>query len=335
MVNMTTLPACSCLPSAQYPVLLFYQYIHLEEDKIHALEEYHNNLDESFSGKIRISSEGYNITISAPAHEIIRYKQELKERFDIQGNEAFWKETNGCQHIFHGHKSIKICQEITPFGTKIQNHDTRTISHLEPEQFHKAWTEALEHESDVLLLDARNQYETQFGGFPKALSPPTRRFSEIPKYLRSLKPAKKVLMYCTGGIRCEKTASYLQEIWKDAEIHTLDGGIVNYLAAFAGKGEENLFKGRNFVFDDRGTHGGQWDDVKCHNCDKDSITAAYCIYESCMIILPNCNDCTPICCSRCAQCYDDQNRRRNICECERQRIQRLEEGQTLSVDELQ
>jgi UPF0176 protein len=119
----------------------------------------------------------------------------------------------------------------------------------------------------VTVVDARNRYETALGTFPGALDPGTRSFGELPEYVASLDPnrQRKIAMFCTGGIRCEKASAYLLERGFE-QVYQLDGGILNYLEH---AGADNRFVGECFVFDQRVsvaadlTQGGY---ASCHAC---------------------------------------------------------------------
>lgn len=132
----------------------------------------------------------------------------------------------------------------------------------------REWNDLIS-DPDVLLIDTRNQYEVEIGTFERAVNPATDSFREFPQYVKeNLDPGKhrKVAMFCTGGIRCEKSTAFLKEQGFE-EVYHLKGGILNYLESVP---EENsLWRGECFVFDDRVTvnhqlERGQYD--QCHAC---------------------------------------------------------------------
>ncbi len=132
----------------------------------------------------------------------------------------------------------------------------------------KAWNDLIS-DPDVVLVDTRNQYEVEIGTFRNAVNPATDTFREFPDYVKqNLDPAKhkKVAMFCTGGIRCEKSTAYLKEQGFE-EVYHLKGGILKYLEEVPE--EESLWHGECFVFDDRVTvnhrlERGEYD--QCHAC---------------------------------------------------------------------
>jgi UPF0176 protein len=141
---------------------------------------------------------------------------------------------------------VKLKKEIVTMG--VEGIDPRKVvgTYVKP----KDWN-ALISDPDVILVDTRNDYEVQIGTFKHAVNPVTETFREFPEYVKqNLDPAKhkKVAMFCTGGIRCEKSTAYLKEQGFD-EVYHLEGGILKYLEEV--KQEESLWEGECFVFDNR------------------------------------------------------------------------------------
>ncbi|MBB1270354.1 rhodanese-related sulfurtransferase [Shewanella sp. SR44-3] len=141
---------------------------------------------------------------------------------------------------------VKLKKEIVTMG--VEGIDPRKVvgTYVKP----KDWN-ALISDPDVILVDTRNDYEVQIGTFKHAVNPVTETFREFPEYVKqNLDPAKhkKVAMFCTGGIRCEKSTAYLKEQGFD-EVYHLEGGILKYLEEV--KQEESMWEGECFVFDNR------------------------------------------------------------------------------------
>ncbi|KAJ9075865.1 hypothetical protein DSO57_1031589 [Entomophthora muscae] len=214
----------------------------------------------------------------------------------------FFKPTPGCKHVFDD-LSVKLVQEICPLGVdqakwkpKLSWDDIETTQSkidslkleedlprikLSPKDFHSLLKGSANSEvssrdrlqppaqdTDIVLLDVRNYYESALGNFEGAVCPPIRNFKSLPNYLRknlSLFSKKTLVTYCTGGIRCEKATAYIRDFIQpelqskpDLEpinaVYMLEGGIHNYLEWFqASKSpeEECLFQGRNYIFDAR------------------------------------------------------------------------------------
>ncbi|MCL1060256.1 rhodanese-related sulfurtransferase [Shewanella gelidimarina] len=159
---------------------------------------------------------------------------------------------------------VKLKKEIVTMGVEGIDPNKVVGTYVKP----KDWN-ALISDPEVLLVDTRNDYEVQIGTFKNALDPQTTTFREFPEYVKqNLDPAKhkKVAMFCTGGIRCEKSTAYLKEQGFD-DVYHLEGGILKYLEEV--KQEESLWEGECFVFDNRvavnhDLEKGQYD--QCNAC---------------------------------------------------------------------
>lgn len=292
--------------------------------------------------------------------------------------DAFFKPSPGCACCFGGEASVRITNEITPMGvTNYVPRNWDSITYLSPEEFH----EKLNGGEEVLLVDVRNHYESRIGYFvdPKTgeagLRPAVRRFAQWPLYVRKrfareaslssdAEPSqeeeprkeqeKAVLTYCTGGIRCEKGARFLSDSLAtttqspQTKVYTLHGGISAYLAWFdaeilAGRktASESLFKGKNYVFDARGSVGltntdgrAQQEPVACcHVCDVPSDRLSKCQSKGCHLVLVACASCEESdrsinCCESCKRIDNDvvvsgdgneKPQHRPMCACEKER----------------
>lgn len=192
-------------------------------------------------GTLIVASEGINGTVSGSRQAIdVLHQFLLAQGFDHME----YKESFAPEHTFKRLK-IKLKKEIVTLGVEVNPRET-VGTYLQP----KEWHEFIQ-QPDVIVIDTRNDYEYLTGTFEGAIDPQTKTFGEFPQYVaQHLKDAKdkKIAMFCTGGIRCEKSTSYLlQEGFK--EVYHLKGGVLNYLAEIAP--EESLWKGECFVFDRR------------------------------------------------------------------------------------
>ena len=173
-----------------------------------------------------------------------------------------YKESLSSEKPFRKMK-IKLKQEIVTLGVEVKPRDL--VGHyLDP----KEWNELISRD-DVILVDTRNDYEYKAGTFKGAIDPKTETFREFPEYVKQnleQHKDKKIAMFCTGGIRCEKSTSLLlQEGFN--EVYHLKGGILKYLEETPA--EESLWEGECFVFDGRTavTHGvEEGQNIKCHAC---------------------------------------------------------------------
>lgn len=287
------------------------------------------------TGKIRIATEGINGTVGGSkvstkiyintmlSHPLFKHSMCLDD----------FKTSEGGTHCFPDLR-VGVFQEIVPMG--VDPHKVcykETAIHLSPEEFHKRVEQFLsaslyEHK-DTILLDCRNFYESKIGRFQNCLAPDIRKFSYFPDYVDQnldLFKDKTVLMYCTGGIRCERGSAYLRSKAICKEVYQLKGGIHKYLEQFP----DGFFRGKLFVFDGRYTISSNNDIISsCHYCgtawDKYRLCSTY---RCCQLVL-TCTKCQEqgltACCHTCQekelsnQCDRDQQHFKEECECTQKR----------------
>jgi len=212
-------------------------------------------------GTLLLANEGLNGTISGPNANIDKFLDWLKSDprlADIDTKLSYHQEMP-----FHRTK-VKLKNEIVTMG--VDNIDPNRVvgTYVEPEDWN-----ALISDPDTVLIDTRNEYEVGIGSFENAVNPHTETFREFPDYVdNNLDPQKhkKVAMFCTGGIRCEKASAFMKERGFE-EVYHLKGGILNYLEKVDEK--QTLWDGECFVFDERvavnqSLQKGQYD--QCHAC---------------------------------------------------------------------
>ena len=210
-------------------------------------------------GTLIVASEGINGTVAGDRAAIDAvYQFLLSEGF----NAMEYKESFSSEKPFRKMK-IKLKQEIVTLGVEVKPRDL--VGHyLDP----KEWNELISRD-DVILVDTRNDYEYKAGTFKGAIDPKTESFREFPDYVKQnleQHKDKKIAMFCTGGIRCEKSTSLLLQQGFN-EVYHLKGGILKYLEETPA--EESLWEGECFVFDGRTavTHGvEEGENIKCHAC---------------------------------------------------------------------
>lgn len=220
-------------------VTAFYKFHPLPEDKIEdirqALFAMGNDLD--MGGLTIVGNEGINGTVAGSKEAISAWKSEIEGLVgEVTFKDSFSKERPFKRWF------VKIRPEIVSLGdTKIVPNGKN--NHLSPEE----WDAMIDSE-DVVILDTRNDYETEIGVFEGALDPKMHCFQEFPEYVAScdIPKDKKVLMYCTGGIRCEKASMEMQRQGY-TQVYQLDGGILRYMQERPHK----KWKGECFVFDHR------------------------------------------------------------------------------------
>ena len=267
-----------------FKVFGFYKFI-----KIKSLKKNKNFLQKflisnHIRGTIIIAKEGLNGTISGSVKDINKTTKKLKSLFLFKLFDSS-NESKSKFQPFHKPK-VKIKKEIVPMNLTINPKERNMKTHLEP----KDWNKLIKNK-DTHIIDTRKPFEYKVGTFKKSVNPNVNNFRDFPKYLNKLKKNKPVAMFCTGGIRCEKTSVYLKKKgFKN--IYQLNGGILNYLNKI--KKNESLWKGECFVFDNRISlkHGLKLGSYSmCSGCrmpisSKDKRSNKYEEGVSC----PNCHD---------------------------------------------
>lgn len=218
-------------------------------------------LQNQVKGTLLLASEGINGTIAGDRAGIDTILAWLKSDPRLQALDH--KESYDDSYPFYRSK-VKLKKEIVTMGVEGIDPNRKVGTHVPPQE----WNDLIS-DPEVLLIDTRNDYEVEIGSFKNAINPNTTSFREFPEYVKQeLDSAKhkKVAMYCTGGIRCEKSTAYLKEKGFD-EVYHLQGGILKYLEEVPQ--EESMWQGECFVFDNRvavnhSLEKGNYD--QCHAC---------------------------------------------------------------------
>ena len=224
-----------------FEVFGFYKFI-----KINTLKKNKDILQKlliqnNLRGTIIIAKEGLNGTISGKSKNILILINKLQSLFSFKKFDSHNKSKSSFQP-FHKPK-VKIKKEIVPMNLTLNPKERNLNTHLDPREWNK-----LIKKKDTHIIDTRKPFEYEVGTFKKSINPNINNFRDFPKYLKKLKKNKPIAMFCTGGIRCEKTSVFLKKKgFKN--IYQLNGGILNYLQKM--KKEESLWKGECFVFDNR------------------------------------------------------------------------------------
>ncbi|WP_078414230.1 oxygen-dependent tRNA uridine(34) hydroxylase TrhO [Priestia abyssalis] len=228
----------------EYQVLLYYKYVHIDDPAV--FKEEHLALCEELGlkGRILVANEGLNGTVSGTKVQTEAYMKAMHE--DPRFSDMVFKIEQAEEHAFKKMK-VKVKPEIVNLSLKDDIDPNRiTGKHLSPKEFFEAM-----QEDDVIILDARNTYEYDLGHFRNAIRPDIETFRELPEWIQnnlSDYKDKKILTYCTGGIRCEKFSGFLvKEGFQD--VSQLHGGIITYGYDEEVKGQ--LWDGKCYVFDER------------------------------------------------------------------------------------
>lgn len=233
-------------PTPPYQVLLYYRYTPIADPA--AYHAAHRTLCESLElrGRILIGGEGINGTVSGTVENTNRYREVMQADPLTAGMEFKVDPAEG--HVFPK-LSIKVRKEIVTLGLPGESDidpNQLTGERLSPVEFYEAM-----QEENVVVIDGRNDYEAELGHFKNAICPPIRSFRDFPEWLRdniSELRGRKILTYCTGGIRCEKLSGFLRREGFE-EVCQLDGGIVKYGKDPEVRGRD--FEGLCYVFDER------------------------------------------------------------------------------------
>jgi len=256
---------------------IFRNYLFIEWDKLDVL------------GRIYIAGEGINAQLSVPSNKMIEFKNSIDNVSFLNGvrlniaiehdNEAFLK------------LKVKVRDKIVADGLDSNEYNLdKNGVHVNAEKFNE-----LLDDNKTITIDMRNHYESEIGHFKGAKLPDVDTFREslpiINKKYDRYKKDKNILMYCTGGIRCEKASAYLMNKgYKN--VYQLDGGIIEYARQVKEKNIENKFIGKNFVFDNRRGERISGDIISnCHQCGKKCDEHVNCNNEACHLLFIQCDEC--------------------------------------------
>ncbi|GAQ16635.1 sulfurtransferase [Oceanobacillus picturae] len=232
------------MENLNYQVLLYYQYVPIEDPESFATEHLKFCKELELKGRILVAAEGINGTVSGTVEQTEKYMEAMHTdprfadmvfKIDEHDGHAFKK-----MHVRPREEivSLRLEDDINPLET--------TGNYLSPKEFFEAM-----QEEDTVVIDARNDYEYDLGHFRGAIRPEIETFRELPDWIKENKEQfkdKKVLTYCTGGIRCEKFSGWLLEEGFE-DVSQLHGGIVSYGKDPEVQGE--LWDGQCYVFDNR------------------------------------------------------------------------------------
>ncbi|MFL2983181.1 MAG: rhodanese-related sulfurtransferase [Candidatus Neomarinimicrobiota bacterium] len=252
-------------------------------------------------GRVYIAAEGINAQICVPEHKWSDFNDQLNSMHELKGMQVKRALDEGPSFY---KLTIKVRKELVAYGIPRDLYDMKRVgNHLSAHEYNKAI-----EDTGTIVVDMRNYYESEIGRFDDAIIPDVETSKELlPEVKRLLqgKERDKVLLYCTGGIRCEKASSYLiRHGFKD--VNQLQGGIIQYAHDIKEYGLESKFKGKNFVFDDRlGERITEDVIASCHLCGVKCDEHTDCNNDACHILFIQCRECSKRyegCCSK--ECYD-------------------------------
>ena len=269
--------------------LSFYKYVKIyDPQKLRdELFVFWNSID--ILGRINVAREGINAQLSLPEKNLKKFSKHLKSiplLSKVRINIALKHESKSFLKL-----KIKVRDKILADGLNDKTFDvTKKGVHLNAEKFND-----LMNNPNSIVLDMRNHYESVIGHFKNAICPDVDTFRDsldvIENVIKEHNDDKNLLMYCTGGIRCEKASAYFRHKgFKN--VFQLEGGIIEYVKQVRDKNLENNFVGKNFVFDNRRVETVSEDIIaKCHQCGSSFDVHTNCANDGCHLLFIQCNDC--------------------------------------------
>jgi len=268
--------------------LSFYRYFPIPDPQLFRDQLYRSLNELKVFGRIYVAQEGINAQINVPESRfewLKHYLDSVKGLKDLRLNVAVDDDGKSFWVL-----RIKTRDKIVADGINDPEFDMQKKgSYVNAEEFNR-----LTDDPSTIVVDMRNHYEFEVGHFENAIEIPSETFREqLPMAADMLKDQKDktIIMYCTGGIRCEKASAYLLHKGFN-HVHHLEGGIINYANTAKSNNLPNKFRGKNFVFDDRlGERVTDEIISQCHQCGKPCDTHVNCANEACHLLFIQCKEC--------------------------------------------
>lgn len=268
----------------KYTILLYYCYSPIADPEAFREEHHFFCLSLNLKGRIIIAAEGLNGTVSGKASDCQKYMETLKA--DPRFAKIDFKVEEHEGHAFQK-LHVRVKPEIVHSGLQHIDPNKRTGIHLAPAEFRK-----MKNDQDVVLLDVRSNYEHKVGRFRNAVTLDIENFRDFPDKVKELEKykGKKIVTYCTGGIKCEKASAFLLEQGFE-NVYQLHGGIIKY--AIEEQGED--FEGKCYVFDGRIIADVNRVNPKvistCYVCGVECDRMINCANSECNLHVPICENC--------------------------------------------
>lgn len=266
----------------------FYCYFKIEDPVTFRNELYRHLKELGVLGRIYVASEGINAQISLPTANLEAVRSYLYSFEPLRGLRLNIAVDDDGKSFYV--LDIKVRKKIVADGIVDPGFDMANKGHyVTAEQFNQ-----LTDDKETIVIDMRNHYEYEVGHFENAIEIPSDTFREqLPMAADMMKENKdkNIIMYCTGGIRCEKASAYMLHKGFKNVFH-LEGGIINYVNQVKEKGLPLKFHGKNFVFDQRlGERVTDEIISQCHQCGKPADTHVNCVNDACHLLFIQCDEC--------------------------------------------
>lgn len=266
----------------------FYCYYKIDEPKIFRDQLYKDFTALGVMGRIYLAEEGINAQVSLPTSNMDAFRTYLYSIEPLNGLRLNIAVDDDGKSFYV--LDIKVRKKIVADGIADPDFDMANRGrYVNAEQFNQ-----LTNDPDTVVIDMRNHYEFEVGHFETAIEIPSDTFREQLPMAADMMNAdkdKNIIMYCTGGIRCEKASAYMLHKGFKNVFH-LEGGIIHYVNQVKEKGLANKFHGKNFVFDQRlGERVTEEIISQCHQCGKPADTHVNCVNDACHLLFIQCDSC--------------------------------------------
>lgn len=266
----------------------FYRYFYLENLQKFRDAIYQDWFSLNCFGRIYVAREGINAQMNVPEHQFDEFLKTL-DKYEILKNIPIKYAIEDDGKSFYK-LTIKVRPKLVADGLDDNAYDVTNVGkHLSGVEFHN-----LAGKENTVVVDMRNYYESEVGRFDGAVCPEADTFREELEIVTDLlqdQKNKKILLYCTGGIRCEKASAYLKHQGFE-DVNQLHGGILEYARQIKTAGLESKFVGKNFVFDERLGESVNGQIIsRCHQCGKPSDSHTNCANHGCHILFIQCPEC--------------------------------------------
>jgi len=277
--------------------LSFYRYVRIDKPWDFRNKLYQDLAGLDCNGRIYVAREGINAQMNVPEQNKTKLLALLETYEELKMMPIKWAIEEKKNSFYK--MIIKVRNKIVADGLNDDDFDATNVGrHLSPLEFHQ-----LSEDENTIVVDMRNHYESEIGRFKNAWCPDVDTFrEEIDLVVDELKDKKdqKILLYCTGGVRCEKASAYMRHVGFQ-DVNQLHGGIIAYAEEIKRLGIESNFIGKNFVFDERMGESVTSDILgRCHQCGASCDNYTNCANDDCHLLFIQCEECAEkhdSCCS--------------------------------------
>lgn len=283
----------------------FYRYVIIDNPQELRDQLYLDWFEMGIMGRVYIAREGINAQISVPEHNIDLFVDYLDHTSWFKDMPMKWAVED--DHLSFLKLIVKVRKKIVADGLEDGSFDVTNVGrHLTAVEFNTAM-----EDENTIVVDMRNHYESEIGRFDNAICPDVDTFREEVEYVTKKladKKDAKILLYCTGGVRCEKASAYLKHHGFQ-DVSQLFGGIIEYTHQVKEQNLESKFKGKNFVFDERlGERITEDVLAHCHQCGAPCDTHTNCANDDCHLLFIQCEACAEKYEHCCSETCRDVNR---------------------------